>query len=360
MIFYIVFAILLFLLSLFNTERALIVAISLLFVFNIYRDYSIGTDYGRNYKRIYEQTNMYNLESDLKIDFNEKSDLINNKNEVGWSLITFISKQLDLPFACVNFITAVIIFSFLFFIIKQSPLPVFSLLLYLLLFRYFASFNILRQSISITIILYAVKFIVDRKLVKYLFFCIIASLFHASSIILIFVYFISYLKLNLKLSYVLIAISFIIPIFHLDTLFFQLFYEIDYLSYYMKYFNIEYEFKRYVIIYYIPNIILTIIFIYLHQKSKSSTLSVYSKLWFFAILITNLTINYYALFRINELFITSVIIGIPLMINRENLYIMQKQMIFVFSLLMIYYVEYLLGDLNSVVPYKFIFKNLFI
>ena len=52
------------------------------------------------------------------------------------------------------------------------------------------SFNLSRQSLSIAIILYASKYIFEKDLRKYVFFCIIASGFHSTSIFFTLLYFI--------------------------------------------------------------------------------------------------------------------------------------------------------------------------
>lgn len=356
MIFYILLALVVFLLSFYNNKWIFFFILLLFFFINIFRDYSVGTDYGRNYKRNYDSSITYDLNSNLKLDLSETSDVLTTQNEIAWRFITFVSKKMDLPFSFVNFIAASLIFTFLFLALRRSPLPVFSLLLYLLLFRYFASFNILRQSVSITILLYAIKYVEERNMLKYFLYCIFASLFHASSLILIFVYFLPFLKINKKTSYLLIFISFLVPILQIDKLLLGIFYDFNLINSYVKYLDIGYEFKRLMIVYYIPNIILSFIFIYLHYKSETKELNIYSKLWFLSLLITNLTINYYALFRINEFFITSLIIGIPLLVKNKNVRVTHNNMIFVFIFLMIYFFEYLLGNLNSIVPYKFIFS----
>lgn len=53
---------------------------------------------------------------------------------------------------------------------------------------YSHSLNIMRQAIAIGFVLYAFKYIRDKKLLKYSIWCIVSSLFHSSALIMIIVY----------------------------------------------------------------------------------------------------------------------------------------------------------------------------
>lgn len=64
-------------------------------------------------------------------------------------------------------------------------------MLFVYLFNFYInSFNIMRQGASIAISLYAISYIFERKLIKYVFYIFLAFLFHKSSIIMLPLYFI--------------------------------------------------------------------------------------------------------------------------------------------------------------------------
>lgn len=96
-------------------------------------------------------------------------------------------------------VIALIICSFCYAAIwQQSPNPVLSVYLFFASGIYFDSFNGLRQYIATAIVVFAYKYIQNGKLKKYLVAVVIASLFHYSALIVIPVFFIRYIKIDLK------------------------------------------------------------------------------------------------------------------------------------------------------------------
>lgn len=95
-----------------------------------------------------------------------------------------------------------------YFIWRYSPWPIYSLLLYFAWGFYSNTFNNVRQSIAISIILCSFPFIFDRKFVKYLIATVIATTFHSSAIFCIFMYFIPNLKLKVRNVIVSLVFSF--------------------------------------------------------------------------------------------------------------------------------------------------------
>ena len=71
---------------------------------------------------------------------------------------------------------------------RYSKYPDISILLYYAMGYYTNTFNNVRQSIAISIFFLIIPFLIDRKLWKYLIGVIIATLFHNSAIIMLFVY----------------------------------------------------------------------------------------------------------------------------------------------------------------------------
>ena len=76
----------------------------------------------------------------------------------------------------------------IYYTIKKYSLSVrFSLLLYFCFF-YIESFGFIRQALSVSICFWSVRFIFERKLFRYLFFVILACMFHFSAVIALLAY----------------------------------------------------------------------------------------------------------------------------------------------------------------------------
>ena len=73
-------------------------------------------------------------------------------------------------------------------IYEQSISWPLSLLIFFISSAFFASMNQLRQAITMPIMLYAYKHIQNKKFFRYLFWCIVASLIHVSSLVYLVLY----------------------------------------------------------------------------------------------------------------------------------------------------------------------------
>ncbi|QRN85474.1 EpsG family protein [Clostridia bacterium] len=78
-------------------------------------------------------------------------------------------------------------------------------ILFIVIFFLFNIFNTIRQMVAAAIFFYALKFIVEKKLYKYMFFILLAIFFHRSAIICIPLYFL--LKLRMKTLFLGLAFS---------------------------------------------------------------------------------------------------------------------------------------------------------
>lgn len=77
--------------------------------------------------------------------------------------------------------------------------------LFIALYFYYSSFNIMRQWIAISIFLYSLKFIYNKKIIKYLICVALASVFHKTALLTIPIYFVFRMKINLKNLAILIG-----------------------------------------------------------------------------------------------------------------------------------------------------------
>ena len=77
----------------------MIFSLIILFTLNVCRDYSVGYDYGHNYKVMYDS---YSGDNPLD-DFSFDNSGMRKEIEVGWSFLEYIAKKMQMPFSFVNF-----------------------------------------------------------------------------------------------------------------------------------------------------------------------------------------------------------------------------------------------------------------
>lgn len=189
MIYYLIFCTL-FLFSfneVFSNRRkkylAFVFLIMLLF-FAGFRD-SLGTDY-KTYSLIYYGVNNINDYSYLEIGF--RALILFSK---------FISTEPWSMFLLATSITIIFIGSG---IKKSSVLPLFSVFLFFSVFFINYTFNGIRQGISMAIFLFSVESITeDKRLIKVLFYTLLASLFHLSGLFILLAYIFAKIPIHKKL-----------------------------------------------------------------------------------------------------------------------------------------------------------------
>lgn len=134
--------------------------------------------------------------------------------EIGYNVLVFLFTRMCGSFNLYLFIVSLIInMSFGYFIYKYSKNKTFSFLLFILCRFYFSEFNVLRQMLSLSVLLLSVKYIEERKFTKYLIFMLIAALFHKSILLVIPIYFLYNYKLDLKKEIKIFVLSFFIFLF---------------------------------------------------------------------------------------------------------------------------------------------------
>lgn len=87
-----------------------------------------------------------------------------------------------------------------------------SIILYLFMGYWHASFNIVKQCAAMAIIIACQDFLIEKKFAKWAMACLAASLFHVSAIILIPVYFLVTKKINIKHLFLIVLVGVVISI----------------------------------------------------------------------------------------------------------------------------------------------------
>ncbi|UOQ50326.1 EpsG family protein [Gracilibacillus caseinilyticus] len=149
--------------------------------------YGVGTDY-------FNYWDMFYWYNDLSL-----KELLINENERFFKLVIIISDFLfQNPiwmFVLSHFITMMFLLAAVT-TYKNKFSYSFSLFIFFMSFWSF-SLNITRQFIAVTIVLFAIKYILRRSFVKYVIFILIATQFHMSAIICIIFYFLNFKKSTL-------------------------------------------------------------------------------------------------------------------------------------------------------------------
>ncbi|MCT9356074.1 EpsG family protein [Acinetobacter baumannii] len=179
------------------SRRAIIIPSFFLILLSSLRSNIVGTD-SRTYTLAYDfNYDPYRYGFDPNIEY-------------GYQLLDSIILNFSHNYFWLFFITSFFIVTFYLTTIKKlSENYIFSIFIYITFGFYTFAFNGLRQGIAMAICFFALPFMLERKFFKYLLFILFSSLFHVASLIMLFFYFLVYLKTKLeyKVTSVLIGSS---------------------------------------------------------------------------------------------------------------------------------------------------------
>lgn len=150
-----------------------------------YIRYGIGTDYF-TYEIIYKNINAYSLWSYLKA-FNQNDATI---YEIFFYLINRIAFYINNNFKLVLFLCTLITMLFTFLALKNYKTTcniVLGWFIFMCMF-YQQTFNNLRQTIAVMVVLYSFQYLLKKNFIKYIICILIATLFHRSACICIVFY----------------------------------------------------------------------------------------------------------------------------------------------------------------------------
>jgi hypothetical protein len=181
---------------------------SFLFLISALRHYTVGVDIERYVANFYYISNTRSWS-----DVSYSTDL---GYECLVKLISYITNDHQVYLAIIAAIFAI---SVSIFIYKYSDEPSFSFFALLPFSFFYFSMTGLRQTIAISILLFAYKYIKEKRLIKFLIIVGIASLFHITALVFILAYFVAYRKINYK--YLLSLTIFILIIYVFRVSFIQ-------------------------------------------------------------------------------------------------------------------------------------------
>ena len=254
--------------------------------------------------------------------------------------------------------------------------PELGMFFYMLLY-YQCSYNLVRQCLAMSIIFYALKYVEQKKLLKFVLLCAISATIHLSSFVVVVVYFLANVWTRKKFRYLKWAIYVVLltVIFFFESYFNFLnrFLPIDYYSRYVPSSNIDgisaYFFIKW-FLYLVPG---TAIIYYKNRKNPEENPQYLKRYNFFlAFTVCGFLLSFTsymdskAFFRLSYYFNMGLIYLIPRQckLAGANLkYKGLKQRVKLFSFLavlvmiIIWYYEYFVRGQSMTVPYQSIFDN---
>ncbi|MFK2406265.1 EpsG family protein [Bacteroides fragilis] len=165
-------------------KKILLFFLSFILILFVGTRFETGDDWGE-YTKVFDKIP---LVSDL---WNDNGMFLLFRMEPGYILFNSVIKSFGGSINEVFLLSSIVVIS-LFFVFQKryTLLPFLAVLLYM---RYgYMQFNMMfvRQGIAISIFFYSLKYIEDKKIIKYLLINILSSLFHSSLLIVLPLYFV--------------------------------------------------------------------------------------------------------------------------------------------------------------------------
>ena len=149
------------------------------------RSFRVGTDSWNYTKDFRSSLNIYNFQ------FNESV-------EIGYQVLKYILLSLTYSYFWLFWLSGfIVVYCYLKIIRKYSVDYWFSVFLFMTLGVYTFFFNGLRQGLAMAIFALAIPYLLEKRFVRYLLVCIVASLFHVTALFIIPFYFLVNLKIKL-------------------------------------------------------------------------------------------------------------------------------------------------------------------
>ncbi len=241
-------------------------------------------------------------------------------------------------------------------IYEESPNPVLSIFLLVSTQYFFISMNGIRQFIALSMFLYSIRYIRERKLIPFLIVMLFASSIHAVSLILIPMYYLYNTKISPKLQIIVLSLLFL-----LRNTIKTIVYSVLLSTKYYYYIDVDYgNHSAGYITLAIELIVLILGWIFYSNKIddiEGKKYNFYTNLKMFSVFFALINNIIPLLYRIRWCFGFSTIIYIPLIVNRIN----NKRIALAIKLLIYFffsiYIIYTVGvqNANNVLPYRTIF-----
>ena len=267
--------------------------------------------------------------------------------ELGFRALMDLIIALKGSFQCLIIITSfVTTFLIAKGIEKYSQHIELSIFLYVGLYFYFISFNLIRQYIAVAIVFWGTKYLLKKNFKKYAIVIIIASLFHATALVMIPFYFIAVNKISAKFKMFLGIFAFVGVVFfsRIQSIFLTIFPK------YIIYVGYASGTAKCDLI-----MILLIMFLLQNIKSKAGNefeWNLYMSTTVFALLFVMLSFSNVLLARLGTYFYMYSIISVPYVLKHMRIKDRKFVQLGVCTLAFAICIYYLVYNNAGVVPYS--------
>ena len=332
-------------------------------ILSAFRDNTIGTDTLVYAKPLFDRAVISDSFNDYYngVVYNYSTTWFHSdvsRFEIGYSLMVYIIAKTTRFFPVLLFVTQLIIDCFFYFGMEKSKLPnkwIGMFVFYFMMFN--RTLNLMRQSIAISIIIFAFHYLQNKEYRKFLLFVFISSLFHTSGLLCLLIFMIYYVIFEIKVKHrrlriVLITIISIVFLFMLKYISIVL--ENTGLGHYKSYINGNIRIVPGQILLRLPIIIEFYVFLRRSPQIDNNKADFYYLIILFDLLSSQLSSVGNASGRVGLFFSSFIIFIIVEIINlnmlKENKMII-KTLNFVYILLYWYY-QYVYMGYNGTVPYQ--------
>lgn len=330
---YIIIYFITFLYAFANKKKYLLILLYFVFFFiGALRDLEVGTDTA-NYYDIYKIINNdpYGIEYILGFV------------EPGWVFINYACGILFDDYRAVIYIGIFLaITPFFIRIWKSSENPFLCIFYYLTLYFYYNAFNITRQMIAISIILFVLDYLEKNKIKHFVIGVICAMTFHYSAIFcLSFIWIIRKVKVSISNASIILCITYILGLYIIP----QIMPLIPIVGHYSAYFMDAESSGS------ITRILLNVFFIFILASCNNKKVQSYLSLFFIGIVIYNLFAFSTSMGRIALYFTCTQLFLLP---KIDSTYIFNTYTLRLFAFLYAtsYYFIILNANSGEIVPYK--------
>ena len=175
----------------YNTRIYLNFSIAVMFVMIAFRDMSVGIDTEMYYK-IYRGINEGYLNA---VQLNSIHEVLTSgKAELGYALLQFFFGQINASFRVFLIFTTLIMSAGYYQLFKRSENIIVSILLFIGFGYLSYSMCYIRQMFAVAISIYALKYIEERRFIRFLLLVLLAYTFHNTAIIILPFYFLYNMK----------------------------------------------------------------------------------------------------------------------------------------------------------------------
>lgn len=171
-----------------ENKKYLTIIFSILVLFLFLRAPSVGVD-TYNYKKIFQYCHEY--------DFFRL--ITSGRHEIGFKYYCKLISHIYYNYSFFLMVTSIVSMIGVYYFLKDNSKNYMQSIFIFITFNFYGYFfGILRQALAISILLYSLKFIKERKLLSFLLFVFLASLFHKTALVFISLYFVYDLKIDRK------------------------------------------------------------------------------------------------------------------------------------------------------------------